>query len=215
MIKRELQQSIFDKYAAQYQEKYMELSLYAEMLDLLLSHIQRKNARVLDVGCGPGNISRYLLDRRADLDILGIDISENMLQLARSNNPEAHFRKMDALQMHTLDHEFEAITAGFCLPYLSKEESLNFIRKCAKMLKHEGMLYLSLMESAHGYSEYVGSTTDPSEQLYTFYHEKEYLLEFLEENNFRIIAAVKLENKHNKPGVQDLVIVAQKVRMIN
>ena len=48
--------------------------------------IVRHNAQVLDVGCGPGNITKFLLSRLPNLEILGIDVSPNMLDLAKKNN---------------------------------------------------------------------------------------------------------------------------------
>jgi len=76
---------IFNKYASNYQDRYMNLELYADTLDTFIDILKKDDAKILDAGCGPGNISRYLLDRCPGLKILGIDISENMIALARKN----------------------------------------------------------------------------------------------------------------------------------
>ena len=69
----------WDKVAYLYQEKFMDLDLYNETYDFICNSILKDNARILDVGCGPGNITKYLLSKRPDFDILGIDISPNMI----------------------------------------------------------------------------------------------------------------------------------------
>jgi SAM-dependent methyltransferase len=45
---------------------------------------------VVDLGCGTGLLARELID--AGYDVLGIDISGEMIELARSRTPEAEFR---------------------------------------------------------------------------------------------------------------------------
>lgn len=50
--------------------------------------------RVLDVGCGAGNLCRYLLPHRPGA-YLGIDLSVAALEAARRSWPEADFRQAD------------------------------------------------------------------------------------------------------------------------
>ena len=45
---------------------------------------------VVDLGCGTGLLARELID--AGYDVLGIDISGEMIELARGRAPEAEFR---------------------------------------------------------------------------------------------------------------------------
>ena len=74
---------LFDSQAAYYQAKYMDVGRYAASLDLFCSSIERTDADVLEIACGPGSITRYLLDKRPDLRILGTDAAPNMLELAK------------------------------------------------------------------------------------------------------------------------------------
>src|SRR5690606_15303176 len=99
----------WNKIAALYQEKFMMMDLYDESYDFICSSIQKENAKILEIGCGPGNISKYLLSKRADFDILGIDIAPNMIELARKNNPSAKFMLMDSRQIHTLKSKYDGI----------------------------------------------------------------------------------------------------------
>src|SRR6185369_15900184 len=76
------------------------------------------NARVLDVGCGTGDLSIELFDKTA-ADVVGIDFCNPMLQLARQKAPQLRFIEGDALQLPFPDASFDMMTVGFVLRNLS------------------------------------------------------------------------------------------------
>ena len=76
------------------------------------------NARVLDVGCGTGDLSIELFDKTA-ADVVGIDFCNPMLQLARQKAPQLTFIEGDALQLPFPDASFDMMTVGFVLRNLS------------------------------------------------------------------------------------------------
>ena len=94
---------IFDAFAEGYSDKFMDLDLYHHSFDRLCTAITRQGAKVLELGCGPGNITRYLLQKRPDLQILGVDIAPNMLVLAQEHNPTARFQEMDCRNILELE----------------------------------------------------------------------------------------------------------------
>lgn len=144
--------------ASLYQEKFMGLNLYNESYDHICSSVNKTGAKLLDVGCGPGNITKYLLSKRADFKILGIDISPNMIELAKTNNPTADFAVMDSRSIKTLESKFDGIICGFCLPYLSPAESNELISTSYDLLYDNGLIYLSFVEGNPDESGYkVGS----------------------------------------------------------
>src|SRR6476660_8726042 len=51
--------SLFNKLAKQYQDKYMDVSLYHHSFDIFCRHISKPNAEILELACGPGNITKY------------------------------------------------------------------------------------------------------------------------------------------------------------
>ena len=143
-----MQQSflVFNDLAEVYQERFMDQSAYHDGFDLFCAQLPQVAPRLLDVACGPGNISKYLLEKCPDAQLLGIDLAPNMLQLAAQNNPQARFQELDAREIHSLQGPFEGIVCGFCLPYLSREATEKLISDTAGLLVPGGVAYFSTME---------------------------------------------------------------------
>ena len=201
---------IFNKHAQLYQDKYMHLDLYNDTFDLFCNNIAQENAEILDVACGPGNITRYLLKKRPDFKVLGIDLSINMINLAKLNNPTAEFLMMDCREISLLDKQYNGIMCGFCLPYLSKEEAVKLIGDAVKLLKPNGVFYLSTMEENEDNTSGL-KTSSTGDQMYLYYHQAEYLTNALQENNFKIIA-VRHQDYPTQDGTKttDLIILARR-----
>jgi ubiquinone/menaquinone biosynthesis C-methylase UbiE len=67
---------------------------------------------VIDVGCGPGWLTRDLASR--GLTVSGIDISTSMLRLARTNNPGLSFTAASLTQIPVADGATAGSSAGMC-----------------------------------------------------------------------------------------------------
>src|SRR5690606_38021251 len=91
----------WDKVAEVYQDIFMDMALYNNTYDAFCSLIRNPNPRIFEIGCGPGNITRYLLSKRPDFKIEAIDIAPKMIKLAKTNNPQATFRVMDCREIDT------------------------------------------------------------------------------------------------------------------
>lgn len=174
----------FDKYAEQYQDKFMNYEPYIETYRNL-SSLLKDDSEILDVACGPGNICKFLLDEKPLLKIHGIDLSPQMVNLAKSNNPTAVFEIMDSREISSINKKYDAIVAGFCLPYLSREEAIQFIGDARTMIRTGGVIYLSAMEGEYENSGYQSNNT--KDQVFIYYHQATYLLEELESMGFEII----------------------------
>ncbi len=158
----------WNKVAQLYQEKFMDLEMYNESYVLFCAAIEKSKASVLEIGCGPGNITKQLLSIRNDFSIHGIDFSSNMIELAQKNNPTVQFEVMDARNILKLNITFDGIIAGFCLPYLSEEESLKLIADASTLLNNNGILYISFVEGDPTRSGFHASST--GDRTYFYYH---------------------------------------------
>ncbi len=184
MNRLEVTINTFDKYADQYQDKYMKYEPYIETYRYL-SGLLKADADVLDVACGPGNISKLLLEEKPQLRVHGIDLSPQMLHLARLNNPTATFEIMDSREISSLKKMYDAIVAGFCFPYLSREEVVRFILSARAMVRPGGIFYISTMEGDYADSGYQSKNNE--DRVYIYYHQATYLLEQLKSAGFEMI----------------------------
>jgi 2-polyprenyl-3-methyl-5-hydroxy-6-metoxy-1,4-benzoquinol methylase len=202
----------WNKVALRYQEKFMDLTLYDETYDFLCQLIEPKQAKLLDIGCGPGNITKYLLSKRPDYYILGIDVAPNMIELARKNNPTASFATMDCRQIATLPTKYDGIVCGFCLPYLSQADNEKFITDCSKLLNDNGKLYLSFVEGEASKSGFQISST--GHRAYFYFYSLENLLQLLQKNHFKQLNVFKVnyQRAENENEIHT-IIIAQKKRL--
>lgn len=198
--------AIFDKHALVYEEKYMDVSMYWESLDFFCNKVHREGAEILDIACGPGNVARYLLDKRPDFRLTGTDLAPNMLDLARKNAPEAEFLLLDARDTGSLGRKFDAVVCAFVAPYLSKPEVMALIDTAASTLRDQGVLYLSTMEDDHDKS--LLQTNRFGDQLMMYYHEADYLCAAMEQKG---LSCAYLQRLPAVDGVSvDLVVVGLK-----
>lgn len=175
----------FDHNALLYQQKYMDLDMYDDTYDAFLAGLQT-SARLLELGCGPGNITRYLLEKRPDLQILATDFSPKMIELAKSNVPDADFRQTDAKEILALNERFDGIVCGFIAPYLDRTELSKLISDCEKMLTENGKLYLSTIDGQHEHSDWQNSSDGASSTMVFLYSEPD-IRSMLYQNGFRSI----------------------------
>jgi len=199
----------WNKVAKLYQDKFMNLDLYDDTYDTFCEQVNIENSTILEIGCGRGNITKYLLNKRPDFRIEGIDISPNMIELAKANNPTAGFKVMDCREIDKLQSKFDGIICGFCFPYLSESDSSKLVKDCGNLLNDKGVLYISFVEG-----DYIKSgfqTGSSGNRTYFYFHTLDSLTKELTNNNFETI---KLLNKNYKRSIAieevHTIIIARK-----
>ena len=202
----------YDKAAKDYQDKFMDMDLYNDTYDKFCELIDKESPDILEIGSGPGNISRYLLYKRPDFKILGIDLAPNMIDLARLNNPSASFEVMDCRDIGKLDSRFDAIMCGFCMPYLSKDDCAIMTEDFARLLNHSGVVYISTMEDEYNKSGFEVTSFSGENRVYIYYHQADYLTDCLRNNGFDIIDLQRKD--YPEPDgtyLTDLILIAKKI----
>jgi 2-polyprenyl-3-methyl-5-hydroxy-6-metoxy-1,4-benzoquinol methylase len=189
----------WNKVALLYQDKFMNLDLYNETYDYICSTITTPQAALLEIGCGPGNITRYLLTKRPDFRIHGIDIAPNMIGLAKNNNPSADFTVMDCRRIAELKTTFDGIIAGFCLPYLSAAEGEKLVADADLLLNENGFIYISFVEGNPDDSGFKTSST--GDRAYFNYYNLDRLKALLSNKGFNSFKIFKVV--YEKPGVTE------------
>lgn len=94
---------------------------------------------IIDLGCGPGNSTRVLKNRFPNAHIIGADYSENMLQKARSENPDLEFVRLDLSgEISEYNGKFDIVFSNACFQWLPNHREL--LPKVFKLLKQGGTL---------------------------------------------------------------------------
>lgn len=200
---------IFDKRAVDYQNKFMDVSLYHDGLDIFCNSIKKQKAEILELACGPGNITKYLLQKRPDFSILATDLSPNMIALGKINNPKAVFQLMDCRDLQQLNKKYDGIMCGFALPYLSKEAVKSIVFNAITVLKPNGLLYLSTMEGDYNQSGFRKSS-DGKEEIYQYFYSADFLKKLLEANGLQTIYFQRMEyDAADGSKISDIILIGQ------
>jgi ubiquinone/menaquinone biosynthesis C-methylase UbiE len=116
------------------------------MIDRLAS-----GARVLDLGCGTG-VPTAGMFAESGLDVVGIDVSTEMLALARRNVPTGRFVAMDAMELDDTLGRFDAACAFFSLLMLPRKDIPKVLRRIRSVLEPGGLVAIGMVEGDLDYA---------------------------------------------------------------
>lgn len=120
--------------------------LFPEGLDL--SHVES----MLDIACGPGGWVQEVAFEHADIEVVGIDISERMIAYAQAQAQvqrltNAHFRVMNALQpLDFPDNSFDLVNTRLIVAFMLPEVWPKFLQECWRILRPGGIIRLTDLE---------------------------------------------------------------------
>ena len=127
------------------------------LMEKLLVFIPEKQGKILDVGCGLGATTNYLLKYYSSENVVGINISPQQLEQAKINAPNCQFMLMDAVKMDFEDNSLENIICVEAAFYFDTREQ--FLREARRVLKPGGKLILADMVFAT--TQYFGDWLVP------------------------------------------------------
>lgn len=137
-------QTSYDQVATDYAEKYKDEMDYKpfdrECLDRLAREVGNLGP-ICDLGCGPGQIARYL--HRQGVATLGVDLSPRMVEEAQRLNPEILFHQGDMLHLPDKDNSWGGIAAFYCLIHIPREQLVHALGEMKRVLKPGGVLLVT------------------------------------------------------------------------
>jgi trans-aconitate methyltransferase len=98
---------VAEKYATTFFDELTRKPFDRELLDAFAA--LAPHSKALDVGCGPGHVGRYLSEH--GLDVVGVDLSPAMIEIARRLNPAMRFEVGDMRSLPTGDGTMDAVVA--------------------------------------------------------------------------------------------------------
>lgn len=120
---------------------------WVEGTEKYLSYLQQGNA-ILDVGCGGGVKSQYIIDR--GFSVTGIDFSEKMIEIAQERVPAGNFSVQDITRPLKFQKQFDGIFAQAVLLHIPKDEISKTLSNLCGALKPGGYFYIALKRKDGG-----------------------------------------------------------------
>ena len=166
--------------------------LYGKHLDRMIlkefAALNKNNGTCADFGCGPGQTTKFLFDAGLH-DILGIDLSPGMVDVARRISPHIRFDTGDLLELsYDADH-FSSAVAFYAIVHFTYDQIKIAFSEINSVLKKSGQFLFSFHvgnETVH-----FDKAKDIDVDIDLYFFETDKILQLLHETGFRIIDAIE------------------------
>jgi len=131
---------VADEYADEFFRELERKPFDRELLDAFAASV-RARGEVCEIGCGPGQISRYLQDRGATMR--GIDLSGEMVKWAQRLNPDISFAQDNMLELNLPDSSLAAIVSFYAIIHVERDKVTRALQEMNRVLQPGGSLLIS------------------------------------------------------------------------
>lgn len=169
MVKSKTEQTIFayNRNAEKYDAKFANFTAYKEKIVEFQKGFIPKSARILDLGCGPGNNITTLQSLDDSYSFTGVDLASSLLDIAKESHPTCTFLNQNICTLK-VEEQYDIILASFCVVHLIHAETEGLIKYISESLVQGGSLYLSFME---GHSAGFESTSFSDDEIFFNYYQ--------------------------------------------
>jgi SAM-dependent methyltransferase len=137
-------QSSYDQVATEYAERFKDEMDQKPFDRACLDRLAREVGSlgpICDLGCGPGQIARYL--QRNGVNSLGVDLSPKMVAEAQRLNPEISFHQGNMLALPDPDNCWGGIAAFYCILHIPRTRAVDTLRETKRVLRRNGLLLIT------------------------------------------------------------------------
>jgi ubiquinone/menaquinone biosynthesis C-methylase UbiE len=155
---------------------------------LILQRFAAENSgKFADLGCGCGHTTRFLADAGVK-NLVGIDLSPEMVKIAKKLNKNLEFEVGNMLELDKTDEEFGAVLAFYAIVHFTYEEIERAFREIYRVLKFSGQFLFSF----HVGDEKINLDEFLNQKVnITFYFfDADKILQILEKTGFKIKDAI-------------------------
>src|ERR1043166_82873 len=143
-MSEELQSSydrVAENYAEHFRDELEKKPFDRKMLDWLAEKVGGLGV-ICDMGCGPGQIARYLRGR--GMKICGVDLSPEMVRQAQRLNPEIAFQQGDMCALADIaDKSYGGIAAFYAIVHIPRPSVVRALQELRRVLRPHGVLLLA------------------------------------------------------------------------
>lgn len=182
-------------YSSDFRDQFKNEKRLASLIQAL-----KPNSAILDVGCGAGKpVDDYLVSK--GMKVVGIDISEAQIELARSSVPEATYEVKDMSELQENEYQVDSVISFYATFHTPREKHIDLLKKFRSFLNLGGHLLITM-----GATEWEGKEDNfCGAEMYWSHYGVEKNIELVAEAGFEII---KSEIDHSG-GEEHLVILAK------
>jgi len=110
------------------------------LLNRFAESVQGKGL-VADLGCGPGHIAKYLSER--GVEICGIDLSPQMIRVAKQMSPNLDFRVGDMTALDLAGQSLAGVIAFYSIVHFDSSQLDNVLKECTRILSPGGLMLVA------------------------------------------------------------------------
>ena len=180
--------SVAVEYARQFFDELEHKPLDRDLLQRMAREVGALGV-ICDMGCGPGQVARYLKDH--DAEVVGLDLSDGMLVEARRLNPDISFLAGNMLSLSVPDSGWVGIAAFYSIIHIPRPQLPDAIQEFFRVLRPGGMLMLAF---------HAGDETIHLDSWW----EKPVSLDF----NFLLPAEIRRQVEQSGFNIEDVIIRA-------
>jgi len=158
----------YDKTVDEYTKSVDDLHPNAESKKFM-SHLD-KQSLILDLGCRPGRDAKIFTNK--GYKVIGVDLSEKMIEKAKSRVKNADFQVMDIRSLKFDDDHFDGVWASASFVHIPKKDILTGLQEVYRVLKKEGIFYISVKQG-EGEVLIPDERYDGVEKFWSFFEKEE------------------------------------------
>lgn len=179
----------YDQTANEFQTKAPQrLEADKDIIERFLQRMPHTHPTVLDLGPGSGQMAQLLSDQQAE--VVAIEISPKMAELAQKRAPKAHIICDEFLHHNFMGQKFDAIL-GFAFVHLFDDEDLSDVmQKIYNLLDPGGLLVLSTTKHPKSFQGYKVKSNFASNSFTRFRREftQPEFRQLVEHHGFKIVS---------------------------
>lgn len=170
----------------------------------LFASLITKAGKILDAGCGSGRDSAFFSEQ--GFKVVGIDMSEKLLEIARDAAPKAKFYSADMRHLSFEDNMFDGIWSCASIVHIKHKEIPEVFRNFYSVLKPGGLLYIHVKK---GEGEgYIDEPSMPGKKRFYSFFTAPLLKKYCEEAGFSDIEIIDVgltkayaDGKHSREWI--------------
>ena len=141
-MKYEVWEKLAHKYNNLWVQKYSLGPTRREVKKIVLPLLEKnKELKILDIGCGTGQLIKEISDQYNKVNYLGIDVAENMIEVAKKNNKGKNVKfKTSSIESFESNEKYDIIICTHAFPYFPNKQEM--IKKMAGLCNKKGQVII-------------------------------------------------------------------------